>query len=110
MKLDQIIKAKAEQRRAEDELNTGGTDKYCCRTCFHRLTNSCDGLSSLSKVCEQWYGPDSEIQGLVYWRQEVGFAKNRAGVMQAVGAFLTGKSKPKKQRRAYKKERNGLLW
>jgi len=36
--------------------------------------------------------------------------QDRRGVVAAVGAFLAGKSKPKKERRAGKKERNGLLW
>jgi hypothetical protein len=45
------------------------------------------------------------LAGIAARRQE-----HRHSVVQAVSAFLAGKSKPKKEYRAGKKERNGLLW
>ena len=108
--LNRILEAKAERRRAEDELNGAGTDKYCCRTCFHLKVAACDGLSNPSKVCEQWYSPDSEIQGLAYWRQEAGSKNNRAGVVAAVKDYIRGKRQRPHQQHQQQKVETPNLW
>lgn len=67
--LFEIQRQKAASRRAEDETNVVGSTKFNCVSCFHRKTKNCDGLSKLSKVCEYWYDPNSEIIGIAYERK-----------------------------------------
>lgn len=64
--IKKIQAEKAEQRRLEEETNTTGSHKYNCGTCFHKKTDNCKGLSSLQKVCQYWWSPNSEIVGLAY--------------------------------------------
>ena len=64
--LFEIQRQKAERRRAEDETNLTGSPKYNCGNCFHYKTKSCEGLSSLSKVCKYWFNPNSKIIGMAY--------------------------------------------
>ena len=43
-----------------------GTNNYNCATCFHGVTSNCESVGSINQLCEHWYNPDSEIQGLAY--------------------------------------------
>lgn len=58
--IEKIVARKAGRRKAKEEAESDevkkiiGRDK-CCENCFHLKTKSCDGLSSLKKVCIQWF-------------------------------------------------------
>ena len=113
--IDEIIAAKGRRRRAEAETNTGGSHRYCCLTCFHRKTGSCNGLSSLEKVCEYWFDPNSKIQGLAYERgseQEHKCQKrnNQEKILSAVADFMAGRKNKRTGKRLRAKKDSALLF
>lgn len=58
--IHKIVKRKGQRRQAKEEAESDevkrilGKDKSCSN-CFHLKTKSCDGLSSLKKICRQWF-------------------------------------------------------
>ncbi len=67
------ISEKGRLRREKEERDwkqavIGDRRKYCCRTCLHRISTSCKGLSVLSRICRYWWSckPDSKIKGLAF--------------------------------------------
>jgi len=51
--IKRIKKKERESDRIKKILGEGKT----CANCFHRRTKSCDGLSSLDKVCKNYFNP-----------------------------------------------------
>ena len=65
------IQEKHKQREKDFEESGVQAHTIACKTCFHRLSESCPGLKpSDGRLCPYWYSPGDKVVGTAYLEQE----------------------------------------